>query len=166
MICTRRPIGHTGGVTIDVRPARADEAGELGRLALRSKAHWGYDQEFLDRCREVLTMRADELGARRTVVAERAGRVLGFYTLDGAPPVGELGNLWIDPADLRTGVGRLLWEHATATARALGFTSMTLDADPHAEGFYLAMGAVRVGEVESELLPGRLLPRVVVRLVP
>jgi hypothetical protein len=40
---------------------------------------------------------------------------------------------------------------------------MTIDADPHAEAFYLAMGAVRVGEAASESIPGRSLPRLAYR---
>lgn len=139
---------------MNLRPARPGEAAALSELALRSKAHWGYDEDFLERCRTVLTLRADEVEARRTVVAEEDGVVHGFYTLDD----GELGNLWIDPGHLRRGVGRRLWEHAVETARALGLRELRITADPHAEGFYRAMGAVRVGEVASEISPGRLLP--------
>jgi GNAT superfamily N-acetyltransferase len=139
---------------MDLRPARPGEAGLLTELALRSKAHWGYDAEFLERCRPVLTLRPDEVEARRTVVAEEDGRLQGFYTLDGD----ELGNLWIDPGHLRRGVGRRLWAHAVETARALGRRELHVVADPHAEGFYLAMGAVRAGEVASEIDPGRKLP--------
>jgi len=37
-----------------VRPARPDEASTLSELAVRSKAWWGYDVAFLDRCRREL----------------------------------------------------------------------------------------------------------------
>lgn len=145
---------------MDLRPARPGEAALLSELALRSKAHWGYDEAFLDRCRPVLTLRPDEVAARHTVVAEAGGEILGFYTIDGD----ELGNLWIDPAHLRKGVGRWLWGHAVESARTLGRTDLVIVADPHAEGFYLAMGAIRSGEVASEVDPGRALPRLRVTL--
>jgi GNAT superfamily N-acetyltransferase len=148
-----------------MRPARADEAGTLSDLALRSKAQWGYDAEFLDACRADLAFDPGELGARRAVVAEGAGgHVVGFYTLDGAAPVGKLGNLWIEPVHLRRGIGRRLWEHAVAAARAAGFTEVLIDADPHAEGFYLAMMAERIGAVPSTAVPGRFLPLMRYRL--
>ena len=35
---------------------------------------------------------------------------------------------------------------------------MTFESDPNAEAFYLAMGAVRTGSVESTITPGRFLP--------
>jgi hypothetical protein len=72
-----------------LRAARPAEAGELSALALRSKAHWGSDKDFLEACRAELTYTAEELATHRTVVAEASGAVAGFYTLDGKPPVGE-----------------------------------------------------------------------------
>jgi GNAT superfamily N-acetyltransferase len=146
---------------MDLRPARPGEAKLLTDLALRSKAYWGYAPEFLERCRPVLTLRPDQVGARRTVVAEAVGGVQGFYTLDD----GELGNLWVDPAHLRKGVGRSLWNHAVETARTLGLKDLLIVADPHAEGFYLAMGAVRTGEMPSEVEPGRRLPQLRARII-
>jgi GNAT superfamily N-acetyltransferase len=146
---------------MDLRPARPGEAKLLSDLALRSKAYWGYAPEFLERCRPVLTLRPDQVGPRRTVVAEADGAVQGFYTLDD----GELGNLWVDPAHLRKGVGRSLWNHAVETARTLGLKDLLIVADPHAEGFYLAMGAVRTGEMPSEVEPGRRLPQLRARII-
>jgi ribosomal protein S18 acetylase RimI-like enzyme len=144
---------------IVMRAARADEAAALSQLALRSKAFWGYDDDFLAACRDELTFHPGDVGVRRMVVAEESGRLVGFYTLDGQPPAAELGNLWIEPDYTRRGIGRLLWRHALESARAAGFEALHLDADPNAEGFYLAMGAERIGEVPSESIPGRLLPR-------
>ena len=142
-----------------MRPTRAEEAEALSRLALRSKAQWGYDAQFLEACRPDLTFRPHEISARRAVVAEESDQIVGFYTLDGAPPEGELGNLWIEPTHMRRRIGRRLWEHAMAAALAIGFTALLIDADPHAEGFYLAMGAKRIGAVPSTAIPGRLLPQ-------
>ena len=147
-----------------LRAAQADEANLLSELALRSKGHWGYDRGFLDACRAELTFQPDELGARRIVVAELAGRVIGFYSLDGSPPDGELGNMWVEPDSIGTGVGRRLWDHAIQTACVAGFRMLRIDAEPFAEGFYLTMGAERVGETPSGSIAGRLLPLLEIRL--
>ncbi|GGN60194.1 N-acetyltransferase [Actinoplanes lobatus] len=144
---------------IVMRLARVEEAGALTELALRSKAHWGYDELFLKACRDELTLSPGEISSRRTSVAEIDGRIAGFYTLDGQPPEGELGNLWIDPKHLRRGIGRSLWQHAMGVARELGFAAILIDADPNAEGFYLGMGATTVGTTPSTSIPGRVLPR-------
>jgi GNAT superfamily N-acetyltransferase len=147
-----------------LRPARPDEADVLGEVALRSKGHWGYEQDFLDACRSELTFRPAEIAARRIVVASSAGEIAGFYSVDGEPPKGELGNLWVLPEAIGTGLGRRLWQDALATARAAGFTELRIDADPYAEGFYLAMGAVRIGSAISASIPGRTLPLLLMRL--
>lgn len=148
-----------------VRAARGDEAAGLSALVLRSKAHWGYDAAFMAACREELTFGAERLAAGRAVVAESAGGVLaGCATLDGEPPAGALGMLFVDPPFIGQGVGRLLYDHVLAAARAHGFARLTIDADPHAEGFYRAMGAVRIGSTPSGSIPGRELPLLRVEL--
>ncbi|WP_344049663.1 GNAT family N-acetyltransferase [Streptomyces thermoalcalitolerans] len=144
---------------VRIRPARAAEAGTLTDLALRSKAYWGYDAQFMEACRDELTLAADEVTRRRAMVAERDGRILGFTTLEGEPPAGVLGMMFVDPQAIGRGIGRLLFEHTVATGRDLGFTRLTIDADPHAEPFYRAMGAVRTGNVPSGSIAGRVLPQ-------
>lgn len=132
-----------------IRPARATEAGILTDLALRSKAHWGYDAQFLEACRDELTVAANEITRRRATVADRDGHILGFTTLEGEPPTGVLGMMFVDPQAIGQGIGRLLFEHTIAAGRDAGFTQLTIDADPNAEPFYRAMGAVRIGHVPS-----------------
>ena len=145
-------------VEVSIRPARSGEAAALSALALRSKAHWGYDAAFLDECRAELTMRDAELGARRTHVAQVDGEVAGFSTLDGAPPVGVVGMMFVDPDRIGSGIGRALMADLVERARVAGFVRLSIDADPNAESFYLAQGAVRVGATPSGSIPGRVLP--------
>ena len=42
-----------------IRAARSDEAGLLSEIAFRSKAYWGYSEEFMVSCREELTVTAE-----------------------------------------------------------------------------------------------------------
>jgi GNAT superfamily N-acetyltransferase len=141
-----------------VRPARADEAEILGDLAFRSKAYWGYDDVFMAACRAELRLAVDEITARRAMVAERDGHVVGFATLEGDPPDGTLGMLFVDPQSIGRGIGRLLFDHMRTLARGLGFARLVIDADPNAEPFYRAMGAERIGSTPSGSIPGRRLP--------
>lgn len=109
--------------------------------------------------RDDLTISPDQIAAAAVYVHEGDAGLAGFYALaesDGGVIV--LDDLFVDPAAMGTGVGRRLWEHAVAAAKALGFAAMEFQSDPHAEGFYLAMGAKRVGESESTVMPGRMLP--------
>lgn len=89
-----------------LRPALAAEA--LSELAVRSKGHWGYDAAFLEACRQELKLDPDEVTRRRITVADKDGIAAGFYSLDGDPPQGELGYLFVEPAWIGRGVGRRL----------------------------------------------------------
>jgi GNAT superfamily N-acetyltransferase len=147
-----------------VRPAQPREAAVISDLALRSKGHWGYDAAFLEACRDELAVSPAWCAAGTVLVAEdddTPGALLGFVALTGEPPEGELAHLFVEPAAMGRGVGGLLTSAALELATSLGMTRLTLDADPHAEAFYLRMGAVRVGESPSGSIPGRVLPRMV-----
>jgi GNAT superfamily N-acetyltransferase len=147
--------------TLHLRAGRRDEARLLSALALRSKGYWGYDQAFLDACRAELTLAPEEVEIKRVTVAERDGQVVGFYALAGDSPE----DLFVEPDHIGTGVGRALWEHAIGAARTLGFERLTLQADPGAEPFYLAMGARRIGSVPSGSIPCRFIPLLEVLVV-
>ena len=128
------------------------------------KAHWGYDEAFLERCRAELTLRSDDVTAHRTTVAEIGGHLAGFYSLAGQAPEGELTYLYVEPDHIGSGVGRRLWQHAV-TPPELWDSSGSPDADPFAEDFYRRMGAVRIGLVPSGSIPGRPLPQLAYRLL-
>lgn len=129
-----------------LRPARAEEAGLLSDLALRAKAHWGYDEAFLAAYRHALT------------VAVLGDQPVGFSQLRRVDGAADLTDLWVDPHAIGHGIGRLLWERAVATARLLGAGELRVQSDPHAEGFYRAMGAERSGTQASTVIPGLELP--------
>jgi GNAT superfamily N-acetyltransferase len=145
-----------------LRPARPSEADEITALTLRSKGYWAYDPEVLEGMRPRLTMSPDRIRDDRVVVAEQDGMLLGYYQLGGEPPDGELVDLFIEPQVIGTGLGRLLWNHAVTSALERGFRTLSLESDPNAEGFYLRMGAERIGW--REVAPGRVLPAMRARL--
>ena len=141
-----------------IRPARADEAGLLTDLSLRSKAVWGYDAAFLARCRAAMTVKVEAILTRPHYVAELDGAVVGFYGFEPEAHGIGLDYLFVAPEAIGVGVGRVLWEHAVETARALGHENLIVVSDPNAEGFYRRMGARPIGARPSDLEPGRLLP--------
>ncbi|MFJ8015602.1 GNAT family N-acetyltransferase [Streptomyces sp. NPDC096339] len=145
---------------VKVRAARAAEAEALTGLVMRSKAHWGYDAGFLASCAEELRIRAEEVTARRIVVAEDGhGTVLGVASLEGTGPHAVLGLLFVEPAAIGRGVGRLLYRDVLRRAAELGVRRLAIDSDPHAAGFYRAMGArAGTGRPGGGAGPGALVP--------
>ena len=152
---------------VSLRPARPDEAAALSELALRSKAHWGYDAEFIEACRRELTVDPEHIAAGRVVVAMVDGELGGFSTLVGEPPVAEVEALFVEPDHIGAGVGigTTLFVALCDAARAAGFTRLLIEADPNALGFYERRGAVKTGDRPSGSIPGRTLPLLELDLV-
>jgi GNAT superfamily N-acetyltransferase len=126
---------------------------------MRSKAHWGYDEDFMQRCREELQILGAECDGTRVKLAETGNRLVGFYKISGTGGAGRLDALFVDPHYIGHGAGKLLLSDARTTARGLGMSSLTLDSDPHAASFYDRMGAIRTGEAASGSIEGRVLPQ-------
>ena len=62
---------------IIIRRAARHEAGALSRLAMRSKASWGYDADFMERCRPELTVSEAHILERPICVAVDGDKILG-----------------------------------------------------------------------------------------
>ncbi|MHC4507091.1 MAG: GNAT family N-acetyltransferase [Planctomycetota bacterium] len=128
----------------------------LSELACRSKAHWGYSDEFIRACRAELSLSPAYVETQPTFVLELHGQTIGFYALEHlSDDEVELGYLFVEPAAIGRGHGRRLIEHE---AVGLGFRSMVIQGDPHAEKFYRMAGGEQTGLRESASIPGRDLP--------
>lgn len=141
-----------------LRDARQNELSSLGRLCLRSKAVWGYDDAFMTACRAELTLHPDELQSTQLQVAERDEAVAGLVQIKVADTDADLLKLFVEPALLGSGIGRLLFRWATVRARDLGAVRMIVEADPGAAPFYQRMGACHGGYTPSRSIAGRMLP--------
>ena len=140
---------------IAIRTARAGEAQALTALCVRSKAHWGYDAEFMRLCRASLAVSEADVASGRVLVAERERLAFGMAKVE---PDGELGMMFVDPLAMGRGAGRALFEASAALARRFGARRMAILADPNAAPFYERMGARLVGHAPSDAIPGRALP--------
>jgi GNAT superfamily N-acetyltransferase len=144
---------------IQLRDARQDELPSLSELCVRSKAVWGYDVAFMTACRAELTLSPDEFQHTYLQVAEHDSTVVGLAQIKVTARDADLLKLFVEPALLGSGIGRLLFEWATARARGLGAVRMTIEADSGAAPFYARMGACHAGFAPSRSIPGRMLPR-------
>lgn len=144
---------------VRIRPALPEEADRLSDLALRSKAHWGYDEEFMRNCAAELTFSGEAISVNPTFAVECEGRVLGFYMLErrGKGEV-ELEALFVEPDAIGQGYGKKLMRHAQKTALEMGCRTVIIQGDPHAEPFYASIGARRIGTRPSASIVGRELP--------
>ena len=164
----RRLLASTGSMNIEIRAAVSQDAESLASLASRSKAHWGYSQEFMDACREELLVQPSDIENPdfSYVVGEVDDAIVGFYALERLTALEvELRALFVEPTLIGSGIGRALMENAKSRARQLGAESIVIQGDPNAADFYRATGATRKGSRESGSIPGRFLPVFELQLV-
>jgi len=144
---------------VALRPAHPGEAESLTALCLRSKAHWGYDADFMRLCVPSLTLHEESIAEGRVLVAtDEAGHVLGTVSVGRDGDDAELALMFVEPSAMGTGTGRTLFEGAVALARRLGYRRMTILADVNAAPFYERMGARFLRHLPSDAIPGRTLP--------
>ncbi len=145
-------------MAIRLRKPALGELPFLTALILRSKAVHGYDAAFMAACRDELALVEGACDLNGIRVAERDGEILGVVEVVAEAGIHYLEKLFVEPGVIGRGVGRRLFHWAVAAARSAGAAELTIEADPGAEGFYLAMGAARCGERASASIPGRALP--------
>jgi GNAT superfamily N-acetyltransferase len=146
---------------ITIRPAVTAEAAALSALCFRSKAHWGYDANFMAKARGELTIAPELIATGHVLVAvDGGGRLLGIASVAPLARPGEfdLVHMFVEPGVIGGGAGRALFHAVAAMAKAHGGRTLVIQADPNAAQFYRRMGAVDAGDAPSDSIPGRRLP--------
>ncbi|MBJ9963254.1 GNAT family N-acetyltransferase [Burkholderia seminalis] len=142
-----------------IRAGRPADADALTKLAFLSKAHWGYPEAWLDLWRADLTVTPEMIESSMAYVAETEERIIGFW-VRAATDSDALtrGWLFVHPDHMGQGVARALWSALRKEAAAKGIGSFVIEADPNAVPFYMALGAEKIAEKESTVIPGRWIP--------
>lgn len=105
----------------------------------------------------------------RTWVAEDGGRLTGFAVTgpsedaDAKDKTGEVYAIYLDPAEVGTGLGRTLFEHSVGDLRERGFTEATLwvlGTNERARRFYEAAGWKPDGTETNERVDCEMRPTV------
>ncbi|WP_232661356.1 GNAT family N-acetyltransferase [Pseudonocardia sp. TRM90224] len=152
----RKPVAERLSSGILIRAARQEEAAELRELAIRSKSYWPYPADFLRRWARLMSLTPEVIASNDVRVAERGGVVVGFSTVLRRGAVAVLDDLWLEPDEIGSGTGRLLFEDAVEGAAAAGARLLEWEAEPYAVPFYERMGGIHTGYADSPL--GRPLP--------
>jgi ribosomal protein S18 acetylase RimI-like enzyme len=159
-----------------LRPATPDDAPVLSRLNVAAW-RWAYrglvDADYLATLDPVTRtpMWAERLasGLAPTVVALRAGRVVGYVTYgaaqdsDATPDVGHVFAVYVEENAQGTGVGRALMVHALEALAGEGRTQATLwvlETNTLARRFYERGGWHPDGTTQDEPLGGATLHEV------
>jgi len=139
-----------------IEPAVPADVTVLTAIAHAAKRHWGYPEAWIRQWATTLTLTPDYLARHAVFVARERDKVVGFCALTlEQRPAGtralhetgdtQLDHLWVLPAAMGRGIGRVLFTHAQQHARQLGARRLWVESDPHAEDFYRHMGLTVFG---------------------
>ncbi|MEQ9570028.1 MAG: GNAT family N-acetyltransferase [Longimicrobiales bacterium] len=139
------------GGRVVVRAGRLDEAARLDEIARTAKASWGYPPEWIERWADELRVDPRALAADEVFVAEVGGECVGWTSLATTALGPEIAHLWVAPDAQGRGVGRALLDAVLREAARRGWLALRVESDPHAVGFYEAMGGRVVDRVAAHL---------------
>jgi N-acetylglutamate synthase-like GNAT family acetyltransferase len=147
-------------LSVKIRPAFVSEKESLEGLQWRASLKNAGDREALLRNRDAIELPMELIERGGVFVAEADGAVVGFAAIlpreDGDT---ELDALFVEPDLWGRGVGRALVEHCRAAAKVAGAQALHVVGNPHAEGFYLSCGFVKLGTASTRFGVGLLMKR-------
>lgn len=143
-------------MSLTMKKADLDELAAINLLMQSSKAHWGYDEDFMNLYMEkfLVTDAFLQKNNIRSVYQEK--ELVAFYSFALNDDLTlELAHLFILPQYIGKGLGTELWQACCQTLRELGKNEFILWSDPHSEGFYQKMGCIKIGTRQSPMMPNR-----------
>jgi len=135
-----------------------EDADKLTRFILKSKRHWKYPDDWFEIWKDELRITPEDIRTRHFYMGQSEHDMVFVYSIKPLKnSTWELEDCWVAPDYIGKGYGNTLFNHMIGTLISLKCKTLTIVSEPFAEGFYLKMGARRVGEKESRIR-GRFLP--------
>jgi len=135
-------------MNVVVRSGRLDEGERLKQIAVGAKAFWGYELDRVLDWADQGDFSPARLRELVVFVAEAEDHAVGWCSVIPQGETSWLEDLWVDPDWIGKGIGRLLFDHASAYSESLGAVRLEWEAEPNAIGFYERMGAKYIRDSE------------------
>jgi len=97
-----------------------------------------------------LILEPEGLEQGRTHLAEKRGSVMGFASWVEAEGTVDLQDLFVEPTWMRRGIATALLVRIVDVLRSQGVSCLEVTANPHALGFYRAVGFRDIGTARTE----------------
>lgn len=141
-----------------IEKAKNTDGKELTELTLRSKSHWNYSKEQIDKWKNDLTVTSNYIDEKEVFKLLADNILIGYYSYFELNEENvKLENLFIEPKFIGQGYGKLLMSDFLQRVKKAEYNKVTLDADPNAERFYSNIGFKVVEQLKSSM-KDRFLP--------
>ena len=136
-------------------PANPSDATMLTKIALESKAHWGYTAAQLDSWREDLTILPETFDSWRGSKFMSENEIAGFYLLNRVNArTCHLEFLFVRPKFIGKNIGKQLIVHAIASCSANSCEVLNVLSDPMLNPFMQNMDLRRYLKKRVRFLDG------------
>jgi GNAT superfamily N-acetyltransferase len=137
---------------IDASP---EDANLLTDIAINSKKYWGYDDALIRSWKPELEITVDYILRNKVMKVLYGDVCIGFFGLSSIDDETlSLDHIWLKPEQIRKGFGSMMFSEVLRYARSQQYKSLTVVADPHANGFYEKMGGT-ANDLLPSSIPGR-----------
>ncbi|MFT7900853.1 GNAT family N-acetyltransferase [Tenacibaculum ascidiaceicola] len=137
--------------------AQIQDANLLTKIAISSKAHWGYSKEQMELWKDDLTVTPKMFADCNIYKFQVNDTTAGFYVLYRANiRTSFLDFLFVSPKFINQGIGSKLLEHVKKSCIGGSCAVLNVLSDPNSDTFYLKHGFEIIGKRESNI-KGRFL---------
>ena len=132
---------------------------KLTELTIRSKSHWDYSMQQIEKWRDDLTVSEDYIIEKEVYkLIDSKDKIIGYYSFFKIDEVNvKLENLFVESKLMGYGYGKMLMNDFIERIRKTRTEKIILDSDPNAENFYAKNGFKVVGKLKTSI-EGRFLP--------
>lgn len=139
------------------RKAKLNDLDILNKLAINSESYWGENSTFLEKFKKVYIITPRSLNNSYIIIMEKDTEIVGFYSLDIKKR--ELDYFYIKKNFIGQGLGKEMWKNMLSNCKRFGLKELYFVTSSEAAGFYLSLGAIKIGTVESKLRKGKFIPK-------
>ncbi|MFK8036778.1 MAG: GNAT family N-acetyltransferase [Crocinitomicaceae bacterium] len=141
-----------------IEKAQNTDSKNLTELTIRSKSHWGYSSEQINKWKDDLTIPTEYIDQYEVYKLMQGQKVIGYYSYkEVEDKIIKLDNIFLEPSFIGKGLGKIMMNHFFKIIEVSKYETIRLDSDPNAEKFYQNLGFKVIGRLESSI-PNRFLP--------
>lgn len=132
--------------------ANPDDDKILTEITKKSKAHWGYSDEQMEKWSQDLMISKDYIKKSEVYKLSLNDKIIAYYSyLNINENTVKLDNLFVVPEEMRKGYGKMLMNHCINKTKKEKTAKIILEADPNAEKFYEGFGFLKISQIETSI---------------
>lgn len=138
--------------------ANPDDDKILTEITKKSKAHWGYSDEQMEKWSQDLMISKDYIRNNEIYKLLVNNETIAYYSYFNINEnTVKLDNLFVVPEEMGKGYGKMLMNDCINKTKKEKTAMIILEADPNAEKFYEGFGFLKISQIETSI-KNRFLP--------